>query len=100
MALPELHGITYRGVSWTRRENRLLWGLSNAHHLAQTPFFVNQLVAAGICRLMFACTDELISQPDSPNLYRALTALPDSLLELKRAASLESSMFELNFLGG
>lgn len=72
-------------------------GLSNANHLAQTPFFVNQLVAAAVCRLMFACTDELIAQPESPNLYWALTALPDSLLELKRAASFEATIFEMTF---
>jgi hypothetical protein len=73
----------------------ILVGLANGRHLAQTPFLVNQLVAAAIHRTMLQRTDELISQPNSPNLYWALSTLPDSLLEMDRAASLESSVFAM-----
>ena len=39
----------------------------------------------------------MISQPNSPNLYWALSNLPDSLLQWDRAASLECDMFRLTF---
>lgn len=73
----------------------ILVGLANARHLARTPFYINQLVAAAIHRTMLERTEELIAQPHSPNLYWALSTLPDSLLELHRAASFESRAFAM-----
>jgi hypothetical protein len=70
----------------------ILVGLANARHMAQTPLLVNQLVAAAIHRTMLDRTAELIAQPSSPNLYWPLSALPDSLLSLHRAADMESSI--------
>jgi hypothetical protein len=71
----------------------ILVGLANSRHVAKTPFFVNQLVAVAIQRTMLHRVDELVSQPGSPNLYWSLTALPPSLLQLERAASLEGDAF-------
>lgn len=75
----------------------ILVGLANSRHLAQTPFYVNQLVALEIDRTLLRRADELISQPNSPNLYWALSTLPDSLLELERAGSFEGDMFAMTF---
>jgi hypothetical protein len=75
----------------------ILVGLANTRHVAQTPFLVNQLVAAAIQRNMLDRTSELISQPGSPNLYWALSTLPDSLLELDRTASLEADLLAMTF---
>ena len=75
----------------------ILVGLANGRHLARTPFYVVQLVALAVHRSMFDATRELISQPDSPNLYWALSTLPNSLIELDRAANLEGSIFALTF---
>jgi hypothetical protein len=75
----------------------ILVGLANGRHLAKTPFYVNQLVVLAIHRTMLDRTDELIAQPNSPNLYWALTTLPNSLLDLDRAASLEGSGFAMTF---
>ncbi len=83
-----------RGELEQAREG-ILVGLTNGRHLAQTPFYIVQLVALAIHRSMLDRTAELISQPDSPNLYWALSTLPDSLIELDRAASLASSMFSM-----
>jgi hypothetical protein len=77
----------------------ILVGLANSRHLAHTPFYVNQGVAMAIQRTMLERTDELISQPNSPNLYWALSALPVSLIELDRAASLEGGIFTMTFPG-
>jgi hypothetical protein len=75
----------------------ILVGLANGRHLARTPFYVNQLVALAIDRKMLDRTVELIAQPDSPNLYWALSTLPDSLAALDSAASLEADIFEKTF---
>jgi hypothetical protein len=75
----------------------ILVGLANGRHLAQTPFFVNQLVAGIVHDAMLDRVADLIAQPNSPNLYWALSTLPDSLVELNRAASLEASAFAMTF---
>jgi hypothetical protein len=75
----------------------ILVGLANSRHMAQTPFYINQLVALAIQRKMLDRAGELIAQPGSPNLYWALGALPDSLIELDRAASFEGSLFAMTF---
>lgn len=75
----------------------ILVGLANSRHIAQTPFYINQGVANSLQNVMVRLVEELISQPDSPNLYWALTMLPESLLELDRAADFESSIFKLTF---
>lgn len=74
----------------------ILVGFANSRHVAQTPFYINQLVARAIHSIMLERTAELISQPKSPNLYWSLSTLPD-LLEFQRAASLEGSVFEMTF---
>lgn len=74
----------------------ILVGLANARHMAATPFYVNQIVAGVTCNLMFDRTADLIAQPKSPNLYWALSTLPDSLLELRRSATFEANSFALS----
>jgi len=73
----------------------ILVGLANSRHLAQTPFYVNQLNAVAIQKLMLDQAGELIAQPNSPNLYWALSTLPNSLISIERAASFEADMFTM-----
>ena len=75
----------------------IMVGLANSRHLAQTSFYINQIVALSIHRKMLDRVDELISQPKSPNLYWALSTLPGSLVEMDRAASFEGDTFALTF---
>ncbi|MCU0879995.1 MAG: hypothetical protein MUF06_19670 [Pirellulaceae bacterium] len=74
----------------------ILVGLANARHMAETPIFVNQNVAVVIQRIMLDRTTELISRPKSPNLYWALTTLPDPLPQFHRAADFEGSMLSMS----
>jgi hypothetical protein len=85
-----------RGELHQAREG-ILVGLANARQMAKGPFYVNQLVALAVDRAMLDRIGELISQQNSPNLYWALSALPASLIELDRAASLEGSAFVMTF---
>lgn len=75
----------------------IMVGIANSRHIAHTTFYINQMVAISIHRIMLERVNELISQPDSPNLYWALSALPDSLLQMDRAADFESDIFALTF---
>lgn len=85
-----------RGEFAEAREG-ILVGLANSRHIAQTPFYVIQSAANSIQHFMLKRVEELISQPNSPNLYWALTTLPDSLLEMELAANFESGIFALTF---
>ncbi len=69
-------------------------GLAMARHLGQGPFLINQLVAAAVAQLMLNRVDELISRPDAPNLYWALTALPTHFIDFRNALELEQRIGE------
>lgn len=75
----------------------ILVGLANSRHIAQTPFFVNQNATLVISNLMVARIAEMIGRPNSPNLYWALSTLPDAPLELKSAALFEGNLFVQTF---
>lgn len=75
----------------------ILVGLANGRHIAQTPFYVNQLVAATVCRMMLEQTLDLVAQKESPNLYWALSALPASLVQLDRTALFEADLLSSSF---
>ena len=59
-------------------------GYAMARHTADAPFLVTGLIAKSICDRMSECVLELIQQPDAPNLYWALTYLPEPFLDLRR----------------
>jgi hypothetical protein len=75
----------------------ILVGLANARHLAKTPFYVNQLVAIAVDRAMLDRVAELISQDNSPNLYWALSTIPESIVDLDHTASFASTAFTMTF---
>ncbi|HUU22412.1 MAG TPA: hypothetical protein VM389_07725, partial [Phycisphaerae bacterium] len=66
-------------------------GMAMARHLGTGPTLVHCLVGCGIATEMLPRVDELISLPDSPNLYWALTALPRPMFDLTRPMAYERS---------
>lgn len=95
------HGLTARvryhlsrGELDLAREG-ILVGISNAKHVAQTPFYITQQVAVSFHNSMLKLTREMITQPNSPNLYWAISNLPESLIEFDQATRLQ--MFEMAF---
>ena len=82
---------------FTEAREGILVGLANAKHIAQTTFYATQGWARAIRSIMLARVEELISQQNSPNLYWALSTLPDLQNELSRAANFEGSMFAMTF---
>ena len=70
-------------------------GMALGRHATQAPTLVNALVGAAITRMMLDEVRELIQQPNCPNLYWSLTALPDRLLDLSPGLEFESDFVYL-----
>jgi hypothetical protein len=64
-------------------------GLAIGRHAAEGPTLVNGLVGVAIDGLMLQQIQTLVQQPDCPNLYWALTALPVPCIDLRRADEME-----------
>jgi hypothetical protein len=64
-------------------------GLAIGRHAAEGPTLVNGLVGVSIDGLMLQQIQTLVQQPDCPNLYWALTALPAPCIDLRRADEME-----------
>ncbi len=58
---------------------------------------VNSLVGVTICSITSHQVMQFVQHPDSPNLYWALTALPQPLIDLRPAVEAEMHAVELSF---
>ncbi|MBM4092252.1 MAG: hypothetical protein FJ276_22915 [Planctomycetes bacterium] len=73
----------------------LQMGYALGRHVAEQPTLVSNLVAIAIHGQMLGRMMEWIQQPDSPNLYWALSALPRPMVDLRRAMEVE--MYSIYF---
>jgi hypothetical protein len=55
-----------------------------ARHLGEHPTVITNLVGLAVANVAVGPLDEMIGQPGCPNLYWALTALPDPLVDTRR----------------
>jgi hypothetical protein len=69
-------------------------GVALARHVAEGPFLVNALVGIAMADNVLATCDDLIAQPGAPNLYWALTTLPQPLVSLRYQLEVEQSLVE------
>jgi hypothetical protein len=60
-------------------------GLALARHTGDAVTLIQELVGIAIAQVMFNQLEELIQQPDAPNFYWALTALPRPFFDLHKA---------------
>lgn len=72
-------------------------GISVGRHTGNGPFLINTLVGVACVQMMLGCAEELIAQPDAPNLYWALTALPRPLVGTRNALETEAMIPEWVF---
>jgi hypothetical protein len=72
-------------------------GLAFARHVARGPFLINRLVGLAIANSMLDRVEELMARPDAPNLYWALTALPDPLIDFREAYANEQKIVDWMF---
>jgi hypothetical protein len=59
-------------------------GFALARHTGDGPTLIQALVGNAIATLMIAQVEELIQQPQAPNLYWALTVLPRPFIDLRK----------------
>jgi len=72
-------------------------GYAVARHCAEQPTMLNGLVGVALTGIMNHSLRELIQSPDAPNLYWAITALPDPLIDFGPALDFESTVLESMF---
>jgi hypothetical protein len=56
-----------------------------SRHMGEHPTLIGCLVATAMANLAISPMEEMLEQPDSPNLYWALTNLPDPLISIRPA---------------
>jgi len=66
-------------------------------NVAQGETLINGLVGLAICGIMTPQIMEYVQQPDAPNLFWALTILPNPLIDMQRGIEVESQAMELSF---
>jgi hypothetical protein len=63
-----------------------------SRHLGEHPTIISGLVGVAIAQMGCNLLQELIQQPDAPNLYWALTDLPNPLVDTRRGVSADRMM--------
>jgi hypothetical protein len=66
--------------------------LAMARHLGEHPTFIGELVGIAIATTSLVPLEEMLQQPGCPNLYWALTALPNPLIPLTQGTEGERMM--------
>ena len=72
-------------------------GYALGRHVAQSPTLVSALVGVTIAGMMSHEVQQLIQQPDAPNLYWALSTLPRPLVDFRLGGEAESNLLYLQF---
>jgi hypothetical protein len=70
---------------------------SFSRQMANGPFMINGLIGVACAWITTDAMSDLVSQPDAPNLYWALTAMPRPLIDLRDELEFEQIVPELQF---
>jgi hypothetical protein len=68
-----------------------------ARHMGEHPTLIGDLVAIAIAYVALAPLEEMLEQPGCPNLYWALTNLPDPLISLRKGMEGERVLIRSEF---
>jgi hypothetical protein len=72
-------------------------GYAFGRHVSNGPFLISGLVGIAINYSITHCVDDWICQPDAPNLYWSLDALPRPLIGLRSQMEFEQRVFDMQF---
>jgi hypothetical protein len=110
MLLPDAQEMRYSGAvlmakarveiaegNYSAAARTLETGFAFARHIAEGPFLINGLVGIAIANEITDAVLDWISQPNAPNLYWSITALPRPLIDLRKEFEFEYRMLELQF---
>jgi len=72
-------------------------GYALGRHVSQGPTLINALVGIAIARLMSDQVEALVQRPGVPNLYWALTHMPDPLIDMRAGMEAEWAIIYLSY---
>ncbi len=72
-------------------------GYTLARHVTEQPFLISGLVGASIAQQMNDQLEALIAAEGSPNMYWAIAALPDPLIDLRPSLEVEGNSLFIMF---
>ena len=72
-------------------------GYAMARHCAEQPTVLNAVVGSVLIEIMNHQMTDLIQLPGSPNLYWAITALPEPMVDFQPVFDFESTVFDRTF---
>jgi hypothetical protein len=72
-------------------------GFALARHVGEADMLIQYLVGIAIANVMLARVEEIMQQPNAPNLYWALTTLPSPFLDLRRPVKSELNILSRSF---
>src|SRR5262249_45684852 len=72
-------------------------GLALSRHICDGNTMIHNLVGVAIASVMLGVVEELIQQPDAPNLYWALTDLPRPFCDVRRTTRYEMGTLYRSF---
>ncbi len=82
---------------FTAAAHHLETGFAFSRQMAEGPTLIHGLVGCAMASEFLGAADEFVQQPDSPNLYWALTALPRPLIDMRNGLGFEHETFEKQF---
>ncbi len=74
-------------------------GMSAAAHIGNAPSVVQSLVGIAMTRMMLQRVEELAQMPNSPNLYAAIKALPNPMIDVNVPIASERNSLSMRVLG-
>ena len=69
-------------------------GMAMGGHVSKAPFLISWLVGNAFTRQMLSRVEEWVGEPDSPNLYWALTTLPNPCINIRDSLEHEYKTME------
>jgi hypothetical protein len=72
-------------------------GFYMGRSIAEGPTIIQDLVGIAVTAVLFKEVEGLMQTPDSPNLYWALTALPDPMIDMHTSLEYEREMLFVEF---
>jgi hypothetical protein len=69
-------------------------GMALGRHIAEAPTLINALVGIAISQIMLGQVEDLIQQPNAPNMYWALTMLPRPYIDMTKSMQGERIMIQ------
>jgi hypothetical protein len=85
------------GRQWDAALKSLSAGFALSHNVAKGPTLIQGLVGIAMGQIMLNQVETIVQQPDAPNLYWALSALPRPYVDLRRSMEWENQFLFIQF---